>query len=63
MRILGDSMRQAQQVRILTACLLVHKGLATAPNRQDKSGFLSFAFLPSVRNQIQQNLFNAYHSI
>ena len=37
MRILGDSMRQAQQVRVLTARLLAHKGVAAAPRYPDIS--------------------------
>ena len=37
MRILGDSVRQAQQVRVLAARLLAKKGIATAPEYPDVS--------------------------
>ena len=37
MRILGDSINQAQQVRVLAARLLAKKGVATAPQYPDVS--------------------------
>jgi formate-dependent nitrite reductase cytochrome c552 subunit len=37
MRILGDSVNQAQQVRVLVARLLAKKGIAAAPQYPDVS--------------------------